>query len=377
MGNPYFLPYLLWESNRSNADAGDLFRTFWHTLRAGGYPGLTAAIAMPDGQVVVAATGWADSEHKTPMKPSDRMPAGSVGKTFVAAAILQAVDDGKLDLDSKIERWLGREAWFGRLPNAHDLTLRLLLSHRAGIPDDMAEKGFAKAATSNLEKDWSPSELIGWVLDQKPLFSAGEKYYYTDMNYIVAGMVFEVATGLKLFAEVERRIVKPFGLDQTIPSENRSLPDVVPGELDPGVLKLKGQTIRDGHFVYNLQIEYAGGGMISTSGDLARWAKLLWESKVFSQAMLEQMLDAKPDEKGFKYGLGVGIAQSKAGRAYVHDGQIPGYQTSIIYFPDYKIAAAVQTNADQLKRFKAPFDNCIGGVAGVALKDRLPKKPTK
>ncbi|HLJ88502.1 MAG TPA: serine hydrolase domain-containing protein [Candidatus Angelobacter sp.] len=342
---------------------------------AGGYPGLTAAIVMPDGQVVSAAAGWADAERKILMQPSDRMPAGSVGKTFVAAVILQAVDDGQLDLDSKIERWLGHEAWFGRLPNAHDLTLRLLLSHRSGIPDNVTEKEFPHAAISNLEKDWTPQELIGWVLDKKPLFPAGKKYYYTDINYTVAGMVFETATGRKLFGEVERRIVKPFGLDQTLPSESRSMKDVVPGELDPSYLKLKGQTIRDGHFVYNIQIEYAGGGMISTSRDLARWAKLLWEGKVFSPAMLQQMLDAKPDEKGFKYGLGVAVAQSEAGTAYEHDGQIPGYQTAIIYFPDYKIAAAVQMNADQLKRFKVPFEKCIGRVAGVALKDRLPKKP--
>src|SRR5262245_10311384 len=94
-------------------------------LLNGGYPGLTAAISMPDGTVFVAASGFADAENKVPMKPSDRMLAGSVGKTFVAAAILQAVDDGKLDLDSRIERWLGREPWFNRIPNAHSLTLRL------------------------------------------------------------------------------------------------------------------------------------------------------------------------------------------------------------------------------------------------------------
>src|SRR5215510_6117892 len=65
---------------------------------AGGYPGMTAAIAMPDGRVLVAAAGWADGDKKIPMKPTDRMLAGSVGKTFVAAVILEAVDEGQLDL---------------------------------------------------------------------------------------------------------------------------------------------------------------------------------------------------------------------------------------------------------------------------------------
>ena len=346
-------------------------------LEKGGYPGLTAAIALPDGQVLTAAAGWADPQHKTPMKPTHRMLAGSVGKTFVAAAILQAVDDGVLDLDTRIERWLGRETWFGRLPNARALTLRLLLSHRSGLPDHTDEEQFRKAVTSQLTKRWSPQELIQWVLDKKPAFAAGSKYSYSDMNYIVAGLVFETATGHRLFDEVSRRIVKPFGLDQTAPTETDLLENVVPGELDPRTLKIAGLSIRDGHLVYNAQSEYAGGGMISTSRDLARWAKLLWEGKVFSRAMLDQMLDAKPSEQGLKYGLGVEVAQSEAGPVYAHDGWIPGYVTAMIYFPNYKIATAIQINADPLKRFKVPPDACIGRIAGVALKDLLPKKASK
>jgi len=346
-------------------------------LEKGGYPGLTAAIALPDGQVLTAAAGWADPKTRTPMKPSHRMLAGSVGKTFVAAVILQAIDEGVLDLDTKIERWLGGETWFGRLPNAHSLTLRLLLSHRSGIPDRTDEEQFRKAITTQLTKRWTPRELIQWALDKKPAFAAGAKYLYSDMNYIVAGLVFETATGRRLFDEVSRRIVRPFGLDQTAPTETDALENVIPGELDPRVLRIEGLSIRDGHLVYNAQSEYAGGGMISTSRDLARWAKLLWEGKVFSRATLDQMLDAKPAEKGLNYGLGVGVAQSEAGPVYLHDGWIPGYRTAMMYFPNYKIAAAAQMNADPLKRFKVPFDNCVGRIAGVALKDLLPKKEAK
>ena len=346
-------------------------------VEKGGFPGLTAAIALPDGQVLTAAAGWADPQHKTPMKPNHRMLAGSVGKTFVAAAILQGVDDGALDLDAKIERWLAREPWFQRLPNARTLTLRLLLSHRSGLRDHTDDEQFRKAITTQLSKRWTPQELIQWELDKKPAFAAGAKYSYSDMNYIVAGLVFETATGRKLFDEVSRRIVKPLGLDQTAPTETDLLENVVPGELDPRTLKIAGFSIRDGHLVYNAQAEYAGGGMISTSRDLARWAKLLWEGKVFSRAMLDQMLDAKPSEQGLKYGLGVEVAQSEAGPVYMHDGWIPGYLSAMIYFPNYKIAAAIQINADPLKRFKVPPDSCIGRIAGVVLKDLMPKKTPK
>jgi len=86
------------------------------------------------------------------------------------------------------------------------------------------------------------------------------------------------------------------------------------------------------------------------------------------------MLDAKPADKGFKYGLGVEVLASEAGPVYSHDGWIPGYQTAMIYFPKYKVAAAAQMNADPMKRFKTPFDDCIGRIAAVVMHDLLTKE---
>jgi CubicO group peptidase (beta-lactamase class C family) len=60
----------------------------------------------------VEGRGFADAERTIKLTPTSRMLAGSTGKTFVAAAILQAVDEGKLDLDSRIEKWIGKEEWF-------------------------------------------------------------------------------------------------------------------------------------------------------------------------------------------------------------------------------------------------------------------------
>jgi CubicO group peptidase (beta-lactamase class C family) len=66
-----------------------------------GYPGITVSVVMPDDRVYTAAAGWADRDHTTKLDPASRMPAGSVGKTFVATAVLQAVDTGTLALDDK------------------------------------------------------------------------------------------------------------------------------------------------------------------------------------------------------------------------------------------------------------------------------------
>ena len=338
-----------------------------------GFPGATVSILLADGRVLDAASGWADADHRQPLTPASRMPAGSVGKTFVAAAILQAVDDGVLELDSPIEKWIGQEPWFPRLPNARALTLRLLLSHRSGVPEVYENDAFMKAITTSLEKTWTPAELIGFVVDKKPRSRAGTKYFYTDMNYVIAGAVFEHAVGRPLFDEIDRRIVKPFALTRTTPAERRDMSDVVNGRLD-----MKGNeyrkfglvdtTLRDGQFTFNAQAEYAGGGMTSTSHDLAQWAAILWSGRAFSAARLADMLNGQPAEKNVRYGLGVEIISSGRGPLYAHDGWMFGYTTVIFYLADEHLGAAIQVNSDPMKQFKLQADDCLGQLVSWVLK---------
>jgi D-alanyl-D-alanine carboxypeptidase len=336
------------------------------------FPGMTAAIVLPDDRTFVVASGWADAARTVKLRPSDRMPAGSVGKSFVAAAILQAVEAGTLDLDAPISRWLGSEPWFSRLPNSGALTLRLLLGHRSGIPETEDTMSFVRAITTDPDRTWMPADLIALTLDKKPRFPAGQKYFYTDTNYIVAGAVFERATGERLFDAIQRRILTPLGLDQTVPSERRDMTDVVPGLLDVkgplAAVGLTGESIRRGRFVYDAQAEYAGGGLISSSRDLARAAKAIFEGRAFSQPLLAQMLDGKPADEGTTYGLGVQIVPSAAGPLYFHDGWVFGYQSVMMYLPNHRVAAAIQINSDPSKTHKVRPIDAGGRVAGTALR---------
>src|SRR5215213_977981 len=99
----------------------------WH--KAGSFPGATLGVVLANGESFGLAVGFSDRDAKTPLTPSDRMLAGSVGKTFAAATALQLIKEGKIGLDDKIEKYLGREPWFPRLPNAKDITVRQLMNH--------------------------------------------------------------------------------------------------------------------------------------------------------------------------------------------------------------------------------------------------------
>src|SRR5262245_35106000 len=162
-------------------------------------PGLSAAFALPDGRVGTAVAGFANAGARTRMTPDTRFLAGSVGKSFHAALAVALARDGIVDLDAPISGWIGREPWFARLPNGPDLTLRILLQHRSGLIDHVYSLEFIARELSlrwfGEESALIPArELIEPALDRTPKFRAGERFAYSDTNYVLAGIVIERAT---------------------------------------------------------------------------------------------------------------------------------------------------------------------------------------
>lgn len=139
-------------------------------LQESNLPGTTLGFTLPDGTTGSLAAGFADVGKKIPMRPGDRMLSGSIGKTFVAALTLRLVERGKLSLDTHISQWLGKESWFARLPNANDVTLRMLLSHSSGLPNHVEDARFVERAKKHPDAFWSHERLVEYDLDKPPCF---------------------------------------------------------------------------------------------------------------------------------------------------------------------------------------------------------------
>jgi D-alanyl-D-alanine carboxypeptidase len=317
-------------------------------------PGINVAFVLANGLAGATAVGYSDVEKHTPLRTTDRMFSGSTGKTFVSAVVMQLVDDHKLSLNLPIATWLGKEWWFTRLPNANKITLRMLLNHTSGIPNHVESAEFAADVRHMPQRVWKPEELVAYDLDKKPLFRVGSSWYYTDTNYILAGMIIERVTGHAYYEEVTRRILVPLRLNATEPSDRPELKGVIPGYDESGaVFGLPKKVMATGKFEFNPQLEWTGGGLVTTPTDLAHWAKDVYEHKVFSAASLTEVLEGVDIGKGFRYGLGVLEWQSNYGRVYGHMGEFPGYLTVMAYWPRYRSAVAVQLNKDQSEEGKA------------------------
>jgi D-alanyl-D-alanine carboxypeptidase len=318
-------------------------------LAGGKFAGMTAGIVLADGTPIALAAGLSDREAKIPMKSADRLLMGSVGKTYVAAVALQMMGEGKIGLEDKISKWLGQEPWFSRLPNGGEATIRHLMTHSSGLVRYEFQEKFTTDLTRQPLKVWKPEELLSYVLDMNPPFAPGQGWEYSDTNYIVLGLILERAGGAPYYELLRSRILIPLKLADTVPSDSRKIPGLIQGYAGPqnpfgGTDAMIG---KDGLFVINPQFEWTGGGLACAAEDLARWGKLLYEGKAFRPEDVATMVDAAvPARLGpnTKYGLGVIVRTTPLGPGWGHSGFFPGYLTEMMYFPDHKIAVAVQFN---------------------------------
>jgi D-alanyl-D-alanine carboxypeptidase len=319
------------------------------------FPGATAAYVLPDGTAEVVAVGFADIEREIPMAPESRMLAASIGKTFVGATLLDLAGDGLLALDDPVSKWLGDRPWFERLPNHGSITLRQLLNHNSGIPNHVESERFAQAFSDrwdDIDNPFAPEELIEFVLDEQPLFSAGKGWHYTDTGYLLLGLVIEKVTGRSWYDEVVIRFLNPLKLSRTEPSDQVDLPGLPAGYMaEDNAFGLPPKTISaPGRMVWSPRIEWSGGGFISNSRDLAVWGKMLYEGQVMEHDYLDDLLASVPvadTDSSTGYGLAVAVHfGGPFGPTYGHGGWIPGYTSSLRYYPEYNICIAFQINTD-------------------------------
>jgi D-alanyl-D-alanine carboxypeptidase len=325
-----------------------------------GFPGATAAFVLPDGRMVKVSSGDADVERRVKMTPDSRLMSGSTGKSFAAALAILMDKKGQWSLDDKLSKYLGNRPWFNQLPNANDITIRILLQHRSGLENHYDNPRFFEILNDRRAKDpaaaltFTREQLIGFVLNRPPLFPAGKGYNYTDLGYILVGEAIEAASGRNYYDILREQLLDPLGLTLTDPSVSRTLPGLAqgyakePGPLVPDLKMLD----ESGRLVYDPALEFAAGGVVTNAGDLARWMHALFQGKALpkdaAMAMLACPATPSASEKEKHYGMGMGVAPTNAllGVQFGHGGYIMGYQSSMRYYPKYGISVAIQVNSE-------------------------------
>jgi D-alanyl-D-alanine carboxypeptidase len=352
---------------------------------AGACPGMTAAVAFSDRDPVAVASGLSDREAGVPIRPADRLLAGSVGKTFVAAVALQLAGEGALDLDEPIEKRLGTEPWFLRLPNARSITARMLLSHTSGLVRYELDPAFLRDLLSDRDRAFRPEETLAYLFDRAPPFPAGERFEYSDTNYVVLGMIVERVTGKPLREEIARRCLRPHALDGTIPSDSRRIPGLAVGYAGTDAVAAAfggaDRMVVGGEFVFNPQFEWAGGGYASTAADLARWILEVASGRAYPPRLLAESIERAVDASrllgpGARYGHGLIVRDgTPLGRALGHSGFFPGYRAEAWAFPERRLAVALLCNTSDGRAIGASPFSIATEIAAAAAESAAPATP--
>ena len=329
-----------------------------------GVSGYGAGWVLPGGDAFGVVIG--DDAAGVALTPASRFMSGSIGKTYCAAIALQLVAEGALDLDGKVQDVLGHHDWYARIPNASAITLRQLLNHTAGIREHVWHPEFQQAVVAGGDQGLTPVECLAFVLDDAPLFAAGERFAYADTNYLLVGLCIEAVTGDSFWSVLPQRLLRPLELDETGGNTGRELPGLVCG-LGSGVAFHTGPTSTNGRYFTNPIFEYCGGGVHSTPRDLARWVRELFAGAVIPASLRDDHRRAVATGRsvGGGYGLGCFVGASPHGEALGHSGIMPGFLSYALWFPELEIAIAVQVPSDAVRQVGDLRELCCD-LAGIA-----------
>ncbi len=258
---------------------------------AGEFVGARLAVADRDGAITEVTAGTTSVDPVSgPVDPDVAWNIGSATKTFVAVVVLQLAEEGRLDLDA------GIAAYLPDLPGADRITPRQLLAHTSGL----GEYGDQPALRNDLQRPWTPSELIALAEAAGRFGEPGEAHHYSNTGYIVLGEIIEQVTGHPWADEVATRISAPLGLTHT-----GLLTDPLP----------TGYVVVDGAFVDATSIADpstggAAGGLASTDRDLLRFVRALADGELLTPASQAAMRTFVPGEDysqfGIDHGYGLG-----------------------------------------------------------------------
>lgn len=309
-------------------------------------PAMAFSAVLPSGELISVGSN---------MKPEQRMLSGSTGKTFFAALAMKLCADGKLSIDRRVADYLGMEAWYKGVPNGDSITIRMLMEHTSGIEEYYELGDFTKRLRDEPDKNWTPEECIAYVLNRKPLFPAGKDWSYADTNYLILGVVIEKITGRKAYDDIQKLFLKPNRLEATEPSVKRKLANMINGVTTPNnPFGIRDNMIVNDALVINPQMEWAGGGFVSNTIDLARWVRIYYDGAFTTDALSKEMKKGVPAKTGkeHRYGIAMQIRPSAVGVSYGHGGWFPGYLTEMDYFPDKDISVCVQMGTDDFQKLK-------------------------
>ncbi len=310
-------------------------------------PGFTIAIGQGDQIVLDRAWGLSDLENDVPAVPETRFRTASIAKSMTAVAVLQLVQQGKLGLDDPISQHCPEYPKRDVSP-----TIRQLLCHQGGVRH--YKNRFEPTGTRHFDSIADSLELF---VNDELLFEPGERFSYTTFGYSLLGRAIETASGETYEDYMHQHVFGPAGMDGTavdhywriIAHRSRGYQP-----LHPLRVNRIPQRFQKDHAMgtpvhcslHDTSMKIPGGGLVSTSGDLVRFAFAVMDERLIDKATRDVAWTAQTTNDGTRtgYGLGWAVSENEGIKTVSHSGGQAGTATYLLIRPDARIVVAVMCN---------------------------------
>lgn len=300
------------------------------------FNGVVLTRASGTGPVLVRTYGLARAEPAQATRPDQLYQIGSVSKWVSSVAVLRLVDQGKLQLDVPIGRYLPE------LPAATGttVTLRHLLSNTAGIPNGVQQSFKLDPTIADLPLDHRQAALR--FASAAPAFAPGSAWDYSPTTWTVVAAVIEQATGQPYARAVAQLVLAPAGLQST------AVPLTPFREMPGAAHAYRNRLPREQHMTPHIAFVAASGTLYSTAADLAQLAYTVYETKLLSaSAKAELSRIAVPAQE---YALGGRVRQltvnGRLRSVAWHTGATAGFKTVLAYVPGSGQTVVILNNTD-------------------------------
>lgn len=309
-------------------------------------PGISAAVVQAGEFVWSAGFGMADLENSVPATSQTLYRLGSISKPITATAALALWEQGKLDLDSPVQKYcpaFPQKPW--------PITTRQLLGHLAGIryykvpeqPYSVSQSDPEVGNTHHFENGIEGG--LKFFANDPLVAQPGTHFNYSTQGYTLAGCAIEGASGEKYAEAVRENVLIPAGMLQTRPDDRFA---IIPLRTR-FYSKDKSGVVMNAEFL-DASYKVPGGGWLSSAPDMARFEVAILNNRLLKSATRDLMWTQPPmpsDGLGrMAYGLGWQLGVTEGVKDVGHGGSQQGTKTMILIAPDAKTGVVVLTNSD-------------------------------
>jgi D-alanyl-D-alanine carboxypeptidase len=288
--------------------------------------------------------GYADIKHKLPMQNEHLQYLQSVSKMYMAVEILQLREQGKIDIDEPMTKYLPVKL-SKYITDANRVTVRMLLNHTSGIAEYNEDADFLSQALLHPTTNFTSEDCLKAIAGKPLRWRPGTKYSYTNTNYMVLALIGDAITGDHA-AYIREHIFKPLNLKHSYYGngfdylKGLNLPtsywDVFNAGLPIDVTPFQQMTV---------VCSKGDDGIVCTPTDAVLFLKGLFEGKLLKPESFADMMNFVKDETGRnRYGMGMIAFDINGTPAYGHGGGGVGAGCGLVYIPSHKVYAFFSTN---------------------------------